>query len=110
MGQLPDTPLLGTLGTIFTASGSNSLFRNPTGDELVEHRMSKRKIGFLLIGLGLGLLLAIAGILDVLLSLYRSAFISGYSWDKWIVAVPLLLLIIGLVFLVYGTSTGRNSN
>lgn len=63
--------------------------------------MTKREIGFLLIGLGFGLMLAVAGILEVLLSLYRSAFITAYSWDKVAVIVPVLLLAIGLVLILY---------
>jgi hypothetical protein len=59
--------------------------------------MSKRETGFLLIGLGFGLLLSLAAILEVLLSLYKSAFISGYSWDKVFLIAPVLLLAIGLV-------------
>jgi hypothetical protein len=63
--------------------------------------VTKREIGFLLIGLAFGLMLAVAGILEVLLSLYRSAFITGYSWDKLFVVVPILLLAIGLVLILY---------
>jgi hypothetical protein len=62
--------------------------------------VTKREIGFLLIGLGFGLMLAVAGILEVLLSLYRSAFITAYSWDKVAVIVPVLLLAIGLVLIL----------
>ena len=62
--------------------------------------MNKREIGFLLIGLGFGLMLAVAGILEVLLSLYRSAFITTYSWDKAAILVPVMLLGIGLVFVL----------
>jgi hypothetical protein len=60
-----------------------------------EMSVTKREIGFLLIGLGFGLMLAIAAIVEILLSLYRSAFISAYSWDKVAVLVPVLLLIVG---------------
>ncbi len=63
--------------------------------------MTKREIGFLMIGLGFGLMLAVAGILEVLLSLYRSAFITAYSWDKVAVIVLVLLLAIGLVLILY---------
>lgn len=63
--------------------------------------MTKREIGFLLIGLGFGLMSAVAGILEVLLSLYRSAFITAYSWDKVAIIVPILLLAIGLVLILY---------
>jgi len=57
--------------------------------------VTKRETGFLLIGLGFGLMFAIAAIVEVLLSLYRSAFITAYSWDKVLLLVPILLLIIG---------------
>lgn len=60
-----------------------------------EMSVTKREIGFLLIGLGFGLMLAIAAIVEILLSLYRTAFISGYGWDKVAVLVPVFLLIVG---------------
>jgi hypothetical protein len=62
--------------------------------------VTKREIGFLLIGLGFGLMLSIAAIVEVLLSLYRSAFITSYSWDKVALVVPVLLLVIGMVFVL----------
>ena len=62
--------------------------------------VTKREAGFLLIGLALGLLLSIAAVLEVLLSLYRSALISDYGWDKIVVFVPILLLVIGLVLVL----------
>jgi hypothetical protein len=54
-----------------------------------EKSVTKRETGFLLIGLGFGLMFAIAAIVELLLSLYRSAFISTYSWDKVFVLVPI---------------------
>jgi hypothetical protein len=45
-------------------------------------------------------MLALAAILEVLLSFYRSAFITAYSWDKVFVLVPALLLAIGLVLVL----------
>lgn len=65
--------------------------------------MTKREIGFLLIGLGFGLMFAVAAIVEVLLSLYRSAFVSAYSWDKVVVLVPVLLLIIGGFLVLRGS-------
>ena len=62
--------------------------------------MTKREVGFLLIGLGFGLMLAVAAILEVLLSLYRTSFITAYSWDKVFAFVPALLLAIGLVLVL----------
>jgi hypothetical protein len=57
--------------------------------------VTKRETGFLLIGLGFGLLFANAVIVEVLLSLYRSAFITSYSWNKFLLLVPILVLVIG---------------
>lgn len=62
--------------------------------------MTRREIGFLLIGLGFGLLLALAAVLEVLLSLYRSAFIAEYGWDRVFVLVPVVLLITGLTLVL----------
>ena len=72
--------------------------------------MTKREIGFLLIGLGFGLLLAMAAVLEVLFSLYRSELITSYGWDKVIVLVPILLLVIGLVLLLYRPRSARTPN
>jgi hypothetical protein len=44
--------------------------------------VTKREVAFLLIGFSVGLMFAIAATLEILLSLYRSAFIVAYSWDK----------------------------
>jgi uncharacterized membrane protein len=62
--------------------------------------MTKREVGYLLVGLGFGLLVSLAAILEILLSLYKSAFISGYSWDKVFLIAPTLLLAIGLVLIL----------
>ncbi len=72
--------------------------------------MTKRETGFLLIGLGFGLMFAIAGILEVLLSLYRSAFITSYSWDKVLLIVPVLLMVIGMVLVLRRPRSERTSN
>lgn len=48
------------------------------------------------IGLSVGLMLSIAATLEILLSLYRSAFITAYDWDKIMLLIPFLLLVIGL--------------
>jgi uncharacterized membrane protein len=69
---------------------------------LREKSVTKRETGFLLIGLGFGLMFAIAAIVEVLLSLYRSAFITAYSWDKVLLLVPILLLVIGGVLVGRG--------
>jgi uncharacterized membrane protein len=72
--------------------------------------VNKREIGFLLIGLGFGLMFSIAAIVEVLLSLYRSAFISAYGWDKVLLLVPVLLLLIGGVLVLRRPKSERTSN
>jgi asparagine N-glycosylation enzyme membrane subunit Stt3 len=72
--------------------------------------VTKREIGFLLIGLGSGLMFASAAIVEVLQSLYRSAFITSYSWDKVLLIVPVLLLVIGGVLVLYRPRSERTSN
>ena len=72
--------------------------------------MTRRETAFLLIGLGFGLMFAIAAIVEVLLSLYRSTFISAYSWDKVLLLVPFLLLVIGVTLLLYRPKSERISN
>jgi hypothetical protein len=61
--------------------------------------MTKREAGFLLVGLGFGLMLAV--ILEVLLSLYKTAFITAYNWDKALLLAPVILLAIGLALILH---------
>jgi hypothetical protein len=63
--------------------------------------VTKRETGFLLIGLGVGLMFAIAVIFEVLLSFYRSAFITSYRLDKVLLLGPILLLVIGGVLVLH---------
>jgi len=70
--------------------------------------VTKREIGFLLIGLGFGLVLAVAAVLEVLLSLYRSAFITAYSWGKLFIIVPILLLVIGVALIFTDPHVSKN--
>jgi hypothetical protein len=70
--------------------------------------VTRREIGFLLIGLGFGLMFALAVVLEVLLSLYRSGLITSYGWDKVALLVPFLLLIIGLGLLLYRPRSERH--
>jgi len=72
--------------------------------------VTKRETGFLFIGLGFGLMFAIAAIVEVLLSLYRSAFITTYSWDKFLLIVPVLLLAIGGGLVLHRPKSERPSN
>jgi len=72
--------------------------------------VTKKETGFLLIGLGFGLMLAIAAIVEVLLSLYRSAFITSYSWDKVLLVAPLLLLVIGGILVLHKPKGERTSS
>jgi hypothetical protein len=57
--------------------------------------VTKREAGFLLIGLGFGLMFASAVIFEVMLSFYRSALLTSYSADKVLLFLPVLLLVIG---------------
>jgi hypothetical protein len=79
-------------------------------DESSRVSVANREIGFLLIGLGFGLMLAIAAIVEILLSLYRSAFISAYSWDKVAALIPLLLLTVGGFLVLRRPKTEGTSN
>jgi hypothetical protein len=59
--------------------------------------MTRREIAFLLIGLGVGLTLAVVAVVQILMSMYASVV---YSWNKPIDTVPFLLMVIGLVLLI----------
>ena len=72
--------------------------------------MTKREIGFLLIGLGLGLLFATVAVIQVLASLSQRAYIISYSWDKVILLAPTVLLITGVVLLARRQKNVRASN
>jgi hypothetical protein len=63
--------------------------------------VNRREVAFLLIGISVGFMLAVTATVEILLSLYRSAFITGYSWDKAMLLFPFLLLLIGLFLLIY---------
>ena len=53
--------------------------------------MTKRETGFLLIGLGFGLMFAIAVIFEVLLSLSRGESLTAFDIDKVLLLLPCLL-------------------
>jgi hypothetical protein len=71
--------------------------------------MTRRETAFLLIGLGLGLLLSLAVVLEIFVSLQRSSTISAYGFDKLVLLVPILLLLAGIVLLAYRTKAERSS-
>jgi len=72
--------------------------------------MARREIAFLLIGLGLGLLLSLAVVLEIFVSLSRNQAISSYGFDKFVLIIPMLLLLAGIILLAYRTKSERTSN
>jgi len=67
--------------------------------------MRRREIAFLLIGLGLGLLLSLAVVLEIFISLYHNQTISSYGFDKFVLVVPILLLLAGIILLAHRTTS-----
>lgn len=64
--------------------------------------MTRREVAFTLIGLGLGLLLSLAVVLEILVSLRSSAstfFIVGSGLPIVALVLPILLLLAGIVIL-----------
>jgi hypothetical protein len=72
--------------------------------------VTRRETGFLLIGIGIGLMFAIAAAVEILASLTRRAFITGYTWDKIILTIPFLLLIAGVVLLILSVKSKPKAN
>jgi hypothetical protein len=62
--------------------------------------MTKREGAFLLIGLGSGLVLAVALVVELVLNFHHT-FIMGISWQPGtiLLAVPFVLIIAGVVML-----------
>jgi hypothetical protein len=62
--------------------------------------MTRREIGFLLIGLGAGLILSVAAVIEFTLS-FHHMFIMGISWrpESVVLTVPFLLIVAGLMLL-----------
>lgn len=62
--------------------------------------MNKRELGFLLIGFGTGLLLAVAIVLEFILW-FHHVFILGFTWQagSLLLAVPFVLIAVGIAFL-----------
>jgi hypothetical protein len=62
--------------------------------------MTRRELGFLLVGLGAGLVLAVVAVIEFMLS-FHHMFIVGIRWhpESVLLAVPFLLILFGLVLL-----------
>ena len=62
--------------------------------------MTRREVGFLLIGLGAGLVFAVAAVIEFVLSLHRM-FIVGIHFRPLsvVLTVPFLLVLFGLILL-----------
>jgi len=72
--------------------------------------MTRREVGFLITGIGLGLLFSLAVTLEVMLTLRNGSTLSSFSIDKVILIFPIALLIVGLVLAVYRKKSERNSD
>jgi hypothetical protein len=72
--------------------------------------MTRREVGFLITGIGLGLLFSLAVTLEVMLTLRNGSTLSAFSVDKIILIFPIALLIVGLVLAVYRKKSERDSN
>jgi hypothetical protein len=69
--------------------------------------MTRREVGLLITGIGLGLLLSLAVTLEVMLSLRNGSALTGFGIDKVILIFPIVLLIVGLILAVYRKKTDR---
>ena len=72
--------------------------------------MTKRDAGFLLIGLGIGLTLALLIINEVFKSLIGGARLDSYSIDRVAIVIPSLLLLAGVALLLWKPRNKRKSN
>jgi H+/Cl- antiporter ClcA len=73
--------------------------------------VTRREIGILIIGIGLGLLLSLAVVLEVMLSLREpGSSLSSYYFDKIAFLIPIVLLLLGIILLAYRKKSERNSN
>ena len=61
--------------------------------------MNKRELGFALIGLGTGLLFAVAAIVEFLFQ-FHNMFIVGFAWraGSLVLALPFIAIVAGIVF------------
>jgi len=71
--------------------------------------MSKREFGFLIIGVGLGLLLSEAVTLEVMLSLRDGSKLTAFGFDKVVFIIPVILLVIGVILVAYRSKAERLS-
>ena len=76
----------------------------------MERSVTKRETGFLLIGLGIGLTLALLAINEVFKSLIGGARNDTYSFDRVLIAIPSLLLIAGATLLLWKPRSKPDSN
>jgi hypothetical protein len=62
--------------------------------------MNRREVGFLLIGLGTGLILAVAALIEFVMA-FHHMFIVGIQWrlGSIVLALPFFLIIFGLMLL-----------
>jgi hypothetical protein len=73
--------------------------------------MTRREAGFLLIGFGAGLVLAVALTIEFLLW-FHHMFIVGISWrpESVLLTVPFLLILFGLILLRRRTDEQEEQN
>ena len=62
--------------------------------------MTRRETGFLLVGLGTGLVLAVVAIIEFVLW-FHYMFIVGFRWqpESVLLALPFLLILLGLILM-----------
>ncbi len=67
--------------------------------------MTRREVGFLLIGLGAGLILTVVAVIEFVL-LFHHMFIIGMQWHlgSIVLAFPFLFLLIGMTLVYRGKS------
>jgi hypothetical protein len=62
--------------------------------------MTRRELAFLLIGLGIGLSLAVVFCVAILASLHSLGMIIAYSWRREVLAVPIALIVVGMTLIL----------
>jgi hypothetical protein len=72
--------------------------------------VTRREVGIFIIGIGLGLLLSLAVVLEVMLSLRDGTRSSGYAFDKIVFLLPAVLLLAGVILFAYRRKYDRTSN